>query len=341
MRAALERGVRRWWAGELGVAGWVLSTAMTPLEWVYAAEVRRRELRYRAGAGGTRVDGLVVVSVGNLAVGGTGKTPTAAWLVRLLADAGARPALVARGYGEDELLLHRRWNPAVPVHAGPDRVSQARAAREGGADAAVLDDGFQHRRLARDVDVVMLAAEDPFPGRMLPCGPYREPAAALERAHVVVVSRRTASEDAAAALAREVSRRHPEAVVAILGLLPGSWSTLSGAPAEPPRGPVTAAAGIARPDTFRRQVAAATGTDSATVELVAFPDHHAYTAADARGLRRRAGERTLVVTEKDAVKLEPHARALDPVRVLGVRFVWERGEDDIRSMIAALAPREG
>jgi tetraacyldisaccharide 4'-kinase len=283
------------------------------------------------------VEGLSVVSVGNLAVGGTGKTPMAAWLVRLLADAGAHPALVARGYGEDELLLHRRWNPGAPVHAGPDRVAGARRAREEGADVIVLDDGFQHRRLARDVDVVLLAAEDRFPGRMLPCGPYREAASALERAQVVVVTRRTAAAADAGMLAREVSRRHPAVSVAILGLLPGGWATLSGEDADAPPGPVLAAAGIARPETFRRQVADATGTE---VELVAFPDHHAFTAADAAALRRRAGTRTLVVTEKDAVKLEHHTNLLGPVRVLGVRFEWQQGEDEVRTVIAALAPRE-
>jgi tetraacyldisaccharide 4'-kinase len=336
VRAALERTVRRWWSGELGMAGAALSTAAAPLEWIYAAEVRRRDLRQHA-ARGERVEGLRVLSVGNLTVGGTGKTPVAAWTVRLLSELGAKPALLARGYGADELLLHRRWNPEAQVHADPDRVAAARAAREGGADVAVLDDGFQHRRLARDLDLVLLAAEDPFPGRMLPRGPYREPPSALERAHAVVVTRRTASADIAMALGREVSRRYARLPVAVLALVPGTWSTLSGAPTEAPSGPLLAAAGIARPEAFRAQVVEATGSE---VELVAFPDHHDFSAGDAEGLRRRAGSRTLVVTEKDAVKLGGHAGALDPVCVLGVHLVWETGGQAVKTLIAALAPRE-
>jgi tetraacyldisaccharide 4'-kinase len=331
--------VRRWWSGEMGAAGAVLSAVTAPLEWVYAAEVRRRDLRYRTTPG-ARVEGLGVVSVGNLAVGGTGKTPLAAWAGRLLAEAGAHPALLSRGYGEDEVLLHRRWSPGIPVHAGADRLAAARTAREEGADVAVLDDGFQHRRLARDVDLVLLAAEDAFPGRMLPRGPYREPASALARAHAVVVTRRTAPAPAAAALAREVFRRHPAIPVGVLGLLPGGWSTLAGEAADAPRGSVLAAAGVARPETFRRQVAEATGSGVSDVELVAFPDHHTFTPADARALRRRAETRTLVVTEKDAVKLEAHADTLGSVRVLGVRLEWEAGEDEVRTLVAALAPRE-
>jgi len=336
VRKRLERVARRWWGGDLGVAGVALSWVTAPLEWAYAAEVRRRDRRFRE-TGGTRVEGLAVVSVGNLVVGGTGKTPVAAWMTRVLTEAGARCALLSRGYGEDELRLHRRWNPRVAVEADPDRVAAARRARAQGAEVAVLDDGFQHRRMARDVDVVLLAAEDPFPGRLLPRGPYREPADAVDRADVVIVTRRTASPDLASALATTVSRRNPATTVAVLGLLPGPWLTLGGSPTDAPEGPILLVAGIARPEAFRSQVANATATDP---QLVAFPDHHVFTAADARVLRREAGDRTLVVTEKDAVKLERHAPELGDVRVLGVRLDWEGGENEVRNLVAALAPRE-
>lgn len=336
MRKSVEALARRWWRGDLGTTGVALSLATAPLEWAYAAEVRRRDRRFLA-SGGARVEGLAVVSVGNLVVGGTGKTPVAAWMIRVLADAGARPALLSRGYGDDELRLHRRWNPAAVVEADPDRLAAAHRARRQGANVAVLDDGFQHRRLARAVDVVLLAAEDPFPGRMLPRGPYREPADALQRADVVIVTRRTATPEAASAVAATIARRHPAATVAVLGLLPGSWLTLEGRPAAPPEGAILAVAGIARPEAFRTQVAEATDADP---DLVAFSDHHAYTAAEAAVLRRRAGKRTLVVTEKDAVKLERHANELGDVRVLGIRLAWDSGETEVRNLVAALAPRE-
>lgn len=336
MREHVEALVRRWWRGDLGAAGVALSLVTAPVEWAYAAEVRRRDRRFLA-SGGARVDGLSVVSVGNLVVGGTGKTPVAAWMIRVLADAGARPALLSRGYGGDEIRLHQRWNPEAAVEADPDRLAAAHRARRQGADVAVLDDGFQHRRLARAVDVVLLAAEDPFPGRMLPRGPYRESADALERADAVIVTRKTASSEAASALADTIARRYPTATVGVLGLLRGSWLTLEGRPAEPPEGAILAVAGIARPEAFRRQVAEATATDP---ELVAFPDHYGYTAVEAGGLRRRAGKRTLVTTEKDAVKLERYANELGDVRVLGIRLAWESGETEVRNLVAALAPRE-
>jgi tetraacyldisaccharide 4'-kinase len=335
VRERVEALARRWWRGDLGTAGEGLSLLTAPLEWAYAAEVRRRARGFSKG-GGARVEGLRVVSVGNLVVGGTGKTPVAAWMIRVLADAGARPALLSRGYGDDELRLHRRWNPGAVVEANADRLAAARRAHHRGAEVAVLDDGFQHRRLARDVDVVLLAAEDPFPGRMLPRGPYREPADALERADAVIVTRRTAPSGAASALGETIARRYAPAAVASLALLQGSWLTLEGRPAKPPEGAILAVAGIARPEAFRSQVADATGTDPG---FVAFPDHHAYTAAEAGVLRRRAGTRTLVVTEKDAVKLEQYANELGSVRVLGMRLAWESGETEVRNLVAALAPR--
>ena len=107
------------------------------------------------------------------------------------------PALLLSGYGTDEVLLHRSWNPSVPVLADPDRVAGARRAVRDGASTVVVDDGFQHRRLARDLDIVLLSVEDPFPGGVLPVGPYREPAESLARAHAIVLTRRGASIEAA------------------------------------------------------------------------------------------------------------------------------------------------
>ncbi|HKJ02426.1 MAG TPA: tetraacyldisaccharide 4'-kinase, partial [Longimicrobiales bacterium] len=118
----LGPSVRRWWDGSLGPLGTALDILTTPLAWAFAAAVRRRNRRFDE-RGGTRVDGVRVVSVGNLAVGGTGKTPVSAWVARLLADQGLAVSVVSRGYGRDESLLHRRWNPEVPLVADRDRVA--------------------------------------------------------------------------------------------------------------------------------------------------------------------------------------------------------------------------
>jgi len=206
------------------------------------------------------------------------------------------------------------------VLADPDRVAAARAALAGGAQAAVLDDGFQHRRLARDVDLVLVAAEDALPGRLLPRGPFREPATALARAHGVVVTRRTATEAEAEARADEVAALFPALVPAArpgrVALVPHGWHSVDGAPAPAPEGPTLAVTAVARPESFAVQVEAATG---APIELLAFPDHHEFTPDDVKAMRARAGERTVVVTEKDAVKLQPYEAVLGPaLRVLSL-----------------------
>jgi tetraacyldisaccharide 4'-kinase len=328
--------VRRWWAGHAGPAGRILSVLAAPAEGLFRAAVARRNRRYDRD-GGERVAGLWVVSVGNLAVGGTGKTPVSAWVARLLAEQGLETALLARGYGEDELLLHRRWNPGVAVVADPDRRAAARLARRGGAGAAVLDDGFQHRALARDVDVVLLATEDGVPGRLLPCGPFREPISALGRADAVVVTRRTAGPEEARQLAERVARTHPRLPAGVAALLPGGWEDLGGGSGARPTGPVLAVAAVARPEAFAEQVLRVVG---ASTELMAFPDHHPFGEADARAIRARAGDRTVVVTEKDAVKLQRFAALLEPVRVMVQALVWEAGEEALAEMVTSVAPRE-
>ena len=292
--------------------------------------------------GGARLEGIRIASVGNLAVGGTGKTPLTAWMARELSDRGARPAVLMRGYGHDEALLHRRWNPDVDVVVGPDRVAGAHIARARGAGVAILDDGYQHRRLARDLDLVLLAVEDPRPVRVLPAGPYREPWSGLGRADAVVLTRRRASLAEAEALARAVEAEFPGLVRAAVRLAPGAWTDLEGTPSAPPRGPMLAVAAVARPEAFRADVEERSGEP---VELLAFADHHEYTASDTRKIARRAAGRTVVVTEKDAVKLVPHGDALGGARVISQELRWDWGQEAIGTLLDELAggesPRHG
>lgn len=322
MRAGIESFARRWWAGELGARGAVLSTLGAPLSWAWGAALavagRRSEARVE------HVQGVAVVSVGNLAVGGTGKTPLTAWIASRLLDGGAHPAVVVGGAGEDEARLLARRLPGVPVVTERDRVTGAERARAAGADVVILDDGFQHRRLWRDLDVVLLSAEDAFPAALLPCGPYREPAAALGRADVILVTRRTATVEGAASLAERAAAYAPDRVLGVVQLGAGSWTDATGRPADPPEGDVLVACGVARPECFRVGVGRALGGD---VELVAFADHHEYTAADAERLKTRAKGRKIVMTEKDAVKLQQFVGTDPDFRVLGERVLWDDGED--------------
>ena len=328
-RGAGQRWARRVWDGRAGPVGAAVGLLLTPLALAYRAGVAWKNRRADR-SGGPSVDGVRVVSIGNLSVGGTGKTPVAAWAVGLLTAAGRSVALVSRGYGRDELLLHRRWHPDVPVVADPDRVAAVRRARDGGADAVVLDDGFQHRRLARDVDEVLLAAEDPLPARLLPRGPYREPPSALARADAVVVTRRTASVGRAEQMAAWARRFHPSAVVARAVLEPGGWHDLQGRASLAPDGPTLVATSVARPGPVAAHVGRAGGQPTG---LLAYPDHHEFTEADARRIRRDAGARPVSVTEKDAVKLAPFASILGDVRVLTQTLRWESGGDAVADLI--------
>ena len=194
----MSHAIERMWAKD-SAAAW----ALTPLSWLFGAATGLRNLCYDLGVLRAIPLGLPTVSVGNLSVGGTGKTPVSAWVAAELIRLGARPAILLRGYGADEQLVHERLNPSVPVIADADRVAGAARARAVGATVLVLDDAFQHRRAARDVDLVLVATEQSGAHRLLPAGPLREGRASLRRASVLVLTRKSASlAEAEAAAAR-------------------------------------------------------------------------------------------------------------------------------------------
>lgn len=330
----LQGAVWRWWERPRGTAGRLFSILTFPLELLFRLGVAARNLAYGVGAASVDEASIPVISVGNLAVGGTGKTPVAAWVVDRLLEGGARPVLVSRGYGVDEVELHRRWHPGVPVATDARRIRAIREAVEAGADVAVLDDGFQHRALARDLDVVLLAAEHPLPPRLLPRGPYREPLRALGRADLAVLTRRTADEERANRLEAAIREAAPGIPLARVRLAPRDWTDLEGSPADAPEGPVLAVASVARPGDFARLVREETGAD---VELRALPDHHDYTPSDVEQIAGRAGGRTVTTTEKDAVKLAAFGDRLGPVRVLRLQVTFERGREELARALASLA----
>jgi tetraacyldisaccharide 4'-kinase len=331
VRGELERIARRAWGRELGWKGALFGAATVPLEWVWALALRAHEHGF-ARRPPTRFQGILVVSVGNLAVGGTGKTPLARWMADRLEQQGVPTAILVGDKGDDEALLHRWWRPGRVVIVERDRVEGARLARAAGARALVLDDGFQHRRLARDVDVVLLSADDPFPGPLLPRGPYREPARALARAGAVVVTRRRVGQEGGRALARRADAYAPGKVLAGACLAPSGWRRLDGGEGAPERGGVLALSAVARADAFARALEELLG---GPVELRTYADHYAFGAADVRDARARARGRPIVVTEKDAVKL---ARWVDELRgayVLCEELRWDWGEETIASLLAS------
>lgn len=323
------------WAGKLGPSRWLLGPVLTLPELAFRGVVALRNRAYSTGLLRSVPPPAPAICVGNLTVGGSGKTPVVRWLVGRLLERDRTPGILHGGYGPDEPALHRQWFPELPVVSDPDRVRGATAAVQAGADVLVLDDGFQHRRLARDLDLVLVAAERwPSRPRMLPRGPFREPLRALERADLVLVTRRTADRDDAAELARRLQRRW-DRPTAVAHLGPGPWLAPDGSERDRgPGGACIAVAGIARPGAFFRQVAEA---GVPLKDVVVFRDHHSYTEQDAHRIHAQAGGRPVVTTAKDAVKLAPLMEGstlwiLDQV----VRF--EAGRDALEERLREVAP---
>jgi tetraacyldisaccharide 4'-kinase len=342
-----------WWSERPGAAGIALAPPLRLAALLFRAGAALRGALYDAGLLRATRAGVPVVSIGNVAVGGAGKTPVAIAVARRLAARGRRVAVLSRGYGAtrsdprvvsdgaalrldaaeggDEPVLIARRLPGTPVLCAPRRADAARlAVRELGADVLLLDDGFQHRALARDLDVVVLDAANPFGnGRLLPAGPNREPRSALRRAGLVWLSRADQADggrlESLRALARETTGRAPvESRHAPVALVDGRLAP-SGDLADLRGRRVLLLAGIARPGGFRRTLVAL-GADVAAEVL--FPDHHPFAAADVeRALRVADGARCelLVTTEKDAVRLPPGLANEPRLRALRIEAELLRG----------------
>jgi tetraacyldisaccharide 4'-kinase len=257
-----------------------------------------------------------VISVGNITCGGTGKTPVVEMLVRALLARGLRPAILSRGYRagpdgkNDEARLLAANLPQVPHFIGGDRIVTGRAAIAAGAEALVLDDGFQHVRLARDLDLVLIDALDPFGGgRPLPAGLLREPLSALSGAGLLAITRGALAPPRALGILRGLLRdRFPRIPRIEIDLEPLGWEPLAGGGEL--RGPealagkkVAAFAGIGNPEAFRRQLVL---LGVGVAAWVPFRDHHAYSTRDLEEIGRRAracGADAVATTQKDAVKI--------------------------------------
>jgi tetraacyldisaccharide 4'-kinase len=320
--SALHDTARRLWAGDLGLAGTALNVILAPASAAYHAGVAARNRAYDAGLLRTQRVSIPVISVGNIVVGGTGKTPFAHWLAVTLRERGRTPAVLHGGYATDEPALHRRWSADIAVVVERDRVQGARRAQAAGADVLVLDDGFQHRRLHRDMDIVLVAAER-WAGRvarLLPRGPWREPAASLRRADILVVTRKTASQAAAHRVAMEVAAISGRPVVQVQ--LRAGWRH-GNAVAAPPARPALLVAGLAEPALF---VESARQAGARVAGVLSYRDHHEYDSRDADHIRAVAAGAPIVTTEKDWTKLD---------RWLDEEHVWLLTQDVVLESGAA------
>lgn len=293
----------------------IARAALSPLSSLFGVVVASRNRGFDRGDDVLPV-ALPALSVGNLTVGGTGKTPVAAWCVAQLRERGARPALVMRGYGDDEWRVHGLLNPGANVIADVDRVRGIATAASDGADCAVLDDAFQHRRASRVADLVLLSA-DAWSGavHVLPSGPWREPMTSLRRATAAVITIKGArGESQLSAVRQAVAAAAPDVPVAVVAIVAaGLREVASGAAVEGLGGPeqplasldgqaVTLVSAIAAPAAFEDMIAA----QGAYVVARRYPDHHTFTRRDIEDMLRavKPSER-FVCTLKDAVKLAP------------------------------------
>jgi tetraacyldisaccharide 4'-kinase len=317
-------------------------------QWPYRVGVWWRNRRFDRGRDVHRVT-VPVISVGNLTVGGTGKTPCVEYVARLLRANDSRVAILSRGYGaeagrNDEAMVLEENLPDVPHYQGRDRVGLARTAiEESESQVLVLDDGFQHRRLARDLDVVLIDATDPWGGGYpLPRGGLREPRTGLRRAGFVVLTRCDAVEPAAVdRLVAEVRTIVPTVPLAASVHAAGDlWNGESSTGVEGLKGRVVGAfCGIGNPAAFRRTLG---DLGAELSEFREFPDHHAYRREDVEQLGGWAAglppDAWVVTTQKDWVKLRLAnlgGRPLWAVRV-GLQFVDGREEFD-RAVLTAAA----
>ncbi len=323
----------------------VARAVLFPFEAAYRAAAVTRGWMYERGLLRVSRSRIIVVSVGNISVGGTGKTPFAAWLAAELAARGARPAVVLRGYGGDEPLVHARLNPEIPVIIEKHRADGIARAAQLGATVAVLDDAFQHRAATREIDIVLVAAEQ-WQGerrmRLLPAGPWREPLSSIKRAALVVVTRKTANASQVQRLRDAIDRAAPMLPQSVVRFGLGELRAAQGGHEREVlplsavvNRPTAAIAGVADPGAFFRQL-----TDAgAMVTPFAFPDHHRYSARDVEEILAAVGARDALVvcTLKDAVKLAPIWPATAPSLWYVLQTLQvESGREELEKVLSQL-----
>jgi tetraacyldisaccharide 4'-kinase len=303
------------------------SIALAPLSGLYELVVARRDGLYRSGVFQQRRVDAPVISVGNLTVGGTGKTPLVKWIAQRLADEGRHVCIITRGYrraskgritvsngseilatldeaGDEALMLAESLQNNVAVVCDANRVSAAQfAIKTFQSDVIILDDAFQHRRIARDLDIVLIDASEPLAnGRLLPAGRLREPASALERADCLVLTRAD-NADERAAMREELRLINPTAPVFCSVMRFAGLTELNERVAANLSGISAAFCGIGNPQSFFSLLER---EHFAINHQKTFRDHHRYSQADVAGIEavaRSAGAQALVTTAKDAVKL--------------------------------------
>ncbi|OLC54537.1 MAG: tetraacyldisaccharide 4'-kinase [Acidobacteria bacterium 13_1_40CM_4_69_4] len=330
----------------------------------YRAAVGLRNALYDSGRLSAQRLPCCVISIGNLTLGGTGKSPLTSWVASMLRESGYRAGVVSRGYRRqggrsalllsdgrailadarsagDEPYLIARDNPAVPVAVGADRVEAARLLlRAAAPEVIVLDDGFQHRRIARDIDLLLVDGRDPWGnGRMLPRGPLREPIASIARADACILTR--SDGQSPARVVEALQRYNPGAALFHCRLEPCRFVRPDGesiGSASLKGFSAYAFSGIARPERFEDDLR------SLGIHLAGtrrFSDHHRYRRGDLQEVAREAhlhGSDVLVTTEKDLVRLVETPEGSPPLYALAISVTFPFGPGLQRWLLGRMAP---
>ncbi len=333
-----------------GVAAACLRGGLSLLALPYGLGVAVRKWMFECGLKKVfRVD-AAVVSLGNLTTGGTGKTPFAAFLARWFTEQGVRVCFVSRGYGaqdgsgNDEALVLAQLCPDVPHRQQPDRVAASgRVIDDHGAELIILDDGFQHRRLHRDLDIVLIDALNPWGfGRLLPRGLLREPLRALRRADLIVITRADQATSEQLESIRDTTRRFVNQSPVEVSFPPTRLINAAGETAEISSlsgRPVAAFCGIGNPQGFRESLHELGLTVAAFRE---FPDHHAYRAAELASLGEWAAGHdaaAVLLTQKDLVKIPSNELGSVPLWAVEIGCRIEQGDARLTEVLQGLLSR--
>lgn len=341
------RWIRRVWERH-GVLGRLLWLSFLPISCLYWLGVQTRNGLYSVGWKTTQTLNQFVVSIGNLTVGGTGKTPTVVWVAQELQKRGFKIAVLSRGYnrkgnqplvltanfpgnvvdfGDEPAMMARLFGLTVAV-SNPRYKGALETIKNSVVDVFILDDGFQHRQLARDVDVVLLGADST--GWVLPSGPFREPRGAIGRADLLLI---TGAKDK---WGQVVSKAKQWLVfdgglepVALVGFESRRWkeyplTLLAGRK-------IVAVTGIANPEPFYRIIHEWEGE---IVDVLEFADHHRYSSQDWQKINRAARNADLIITtEKDILKLIRFPFGREKLLALRVMMAVENGDRLIQAIV--------
>lgn len=340
---SLIRGDRR------GVFARLARFGLQLASWPYGIGVRTRNALYNQGWNRISQATVPVVSIGNLTLGGTGKTPCVEYVGRFFSDRDVRVTILSRGYGSeagrnDEAMVLEENLPDVPHLQGRDRVSLANTAvEELETELLILDDGFQHRRLYRNLDVVLIdATRPPTNDYLFPRGTLREPVSGLDRAGAIVLTRCDQVTPSEVDLLRNwLTQRYPGKPIATTehGPVDLIGGEISESLEKLRNRPIAGFCGIGNPAAFRRTLES---LGARVIEFRAFPDHHAYTRADVEDLTRWASrlpaDGMIATTQKDWVKLRIPDLGGRPLRAVRIGLAFRDGQREFDEKLKSCIP---